>query len=124
MTLYRCLFDTYEEILAINIFIEENGMVQAIRIVSIIVDIIVKIKTKKIKLKDMLYISKMKKNFFLVNKLVLHGYKVQFDENGCFIKILDRNDVAKDFRNCNFYFIKYKKMNRIEVATFVKFSYN
>lgn len=76
---------------------------------------------KRIILKEVLHMPKMKKTLLLVSKLVLHGYKIQFDKNGCYVKTLDGQHVAKSLRDGNLYFINYKKVNGVEVAVFVDF---
>lgn len=76
---------------------EDNVIVQAVEIGSIMVDIVVKSQTKRIRLKDILHLPKMKKSLFLINKLILHGFKVHFSMNRCFIKIFDRKYVNKNF---------------------------
>lgn len=63
-------------------------MVQAIRISSILVKIIGEGQTKKINIKNILYMHNIKKNFFSMNKLNLHIFKVKFDINRYILKKL------------------------------------
>lgn len=64
MILYKYSFDTYKEFSIIKIWLEDNGMVQAIRIESIIIEIFVKDQIKRITLKEVLRVPKMKKKTF------------------------------------------------------------
>lgn len=44
--------------------------------------------------------------------------------NNFFVKTLSRDDITKYFRNKNPYFINCKKVNRVELTTFVEFSHD
>lgn len=59
-----------------------------------------------------------------MSKLVTHGYKVQFDMNGWFVRTIEGKEVAKGTKNSNLYIIICKKINGVEVATFPKFPSN
>lgn len=61
------------------------------------------------------------KYIFLINKIIFYGFKVQFDMNRYFVKILDRKNIIKGINNSNLYLFYCKKMNRLQVATFAKF---
>lgn len=64
----------------------------------------------------------MKKNILSVNKLVSPNCKIEFDKNGCFVKTLDGQHIAKGLQDGNLYFINYKKVNGVEVEIFTDFS--
>lgn len=83
---------------------------------TIAVEIVVKGMSKRMTLKDVLYVLKMKKNLLSVSKLVTNGCKVQFDMNGCFVITMEGKEVAKGTRNNNLYTINCKKINRVEVG--------
>lgn len=59
-----------------------------------------------------------------MSKIISHSYEIQFDMNELFIKTLDGQYVIKGFRNGNFYFINYKKINKIEIVAFTNFLKN
>jgi hypothetical protein len=71
-----------------------------------------------------LYVPKMKKDSLLVSKLKLFGWKLQFNINGCFVRILENQDVAKETRDGNMYIVNYNKINIMKVTTFSKFTSN
>lgn len=76
---------------------------------TIVVDVVVKGISKRIALKDVLYVPRMK-NLFQVSKLVTHGYKVQFGMNGCFIKTIESKEVTKRTRNGNLSIMNCKRL--------------
>jgi len=61
----------------------DNSIVKAIGMGFIVVEVIVKGKTKKLRLKDVFYMPKFQANLFLVRELLLRGLKVQFICNEC-----------------------------------------
>jgi hypothetical protein len=95
-----------------------NGMVDAIGMGTIVVEVVVKGTSKRIPLKDVLHVPKMKKNLLLVSKLVTHGCKVQFDMNGCFVTTMEGKEVAKGTRNGKLFIIDCTKIDGVEVAAF------
>lgn len=67
ITLYKHLFDSYEATLTSNVIFINNSPNKAIRIGSIIIELFVNEKINRIKFKDLLHISEMKKNLLLMN---------------------------------------------------------
>ena len=122
MTPYKCSFATYEPIEATSVLMGDNGVVEAIGMGSIVVEVVVGGKTKKITFKDVLHVPKMKSNLLSVSKLVMRGFVVHFNVHGCVVKSLGGDVVAKGFRNGNLYFITCKKVNGVEVAAFAQFT--
>lgn len=76
MILYKRYFNTYQPILIINVWLDNNGMVEVIRMGTITKEVVVKGTSKKITLKDVLHLPKIKKNLLLMNKLVTDECKV------------------------------------------------
>lgn len=124
MTPYKCSFNTYQPIPATKVWLGDNGMVQAIGMGTIVVEVVVKGISKRITLKDVLHVPKMKKNLLSVSKLVSHGCKVQFNMNGCFVRTMEGKEVAKGIRDGNLYIINCKRINGVEVAAFAEFPSN
>jgi hypothetical protein len=70
MTPYKCSFNTYEPIPATKVWLGDIGMVDAIGMGTIVVEVMVKGICKRITLKDVLHVPKMKKNLLSVNILL------------------------------------------------------
>lgn len=87
----------------------------------LMVEIFVKDQTKKIRLKDVLHMFNIKKNFFLMNKLVLNGFKVHFNTNRYFVKTLCCDNFSITLRDGKFYFIYWKKVSTIEIDVIARF---
>ena len=94
MTLYRAAFDTYEVITPYNVHLDDNSVVEAIGMGSIIVEAIVKGKINQIRIKNVLHVSKLHANLLSVSKLVSNGLKVQFNLNECIVKSCDGEAIA------------------------------
>lgn len=75
MVLYQYSFDIYKSILETKVLLGNNNMLQAIRIGFIVGIFFVKDQIKRIKLKEVLHISKTKK-LLLVSTLISYGCKV------------------------------------------------
>lgn len=73
ITFYRMAFDIYEVIILQNMHLNDYSVVQATRISSIIVEVVIEDKTKKIIIKDALHVLKLHTNLLLVSKLLLSG---------------------------------------------------
>lgn len=99
-------------------------MIEAIELDTNLVEIGEKNISKRNTLKDVLYVSKMKKHLLLMDKLVIYGCKVQFDMNGCFVRTMEKKEVSKDTKNDKLYIINSKKINGVDIAAFVNFQSN
>lgn len=89
----------------------DNGIVKAIGIGTIEVEVEVKGISKKIILKDMMHVPKMKKNLNLVSKLVTHVCKEQYDMKGWFLRTIECKEVGIGLTIGNVYIIIYKRIN-------------
>ena len=52
---------------------------------TIVVEILIRYKSKIITIKDALHVSKLQANFLSVSKFLFDGFKVQFNLNECII---------------------------------------
>ncbi len=76
MTPYKATFDTYEVIILQNEHMRDDSIIEAIGMGSIVIEVMVKCQTKRIKIKDTFYIRKLYANLFSVSKLLSNGLKV------------------------------------------------
>lgn len=124
IVLFKSSFNTYQQILITKVWFCDNGITEGNRIITFVIEMVVKGISKRMTLKDVLHIPKRKKNLFLVSKHLTHGYKVQFDMNECFIKTIEVKEIAKRRRDGNSYIINWKRINRIEIVEFCEFQSN
>lgn len=80
--------------------------------------------SKTIKVKNVLQVLMVKKKLFLIIKLLIHGCKMKFNMNRCFIKTIEEKLVTRETRDRNLYINNYKRFFRLEVVAFVKFPSN
>jgi hypothetical protein len=73
----------YEVIPTRNVHMGDDSIVEAIGMVSILVEVMVKGRTKKITIKDVLHVPKLHANLHSVSKILSSGCKVQFNMNEC-----------------------------------------
>ena len=117
MTPNRHAFDTYETIASRNVFMGDNGMVEALGKGSILVDSHVKGKVKKIRIYDVLHVPKLHANLLSVSKLVSRGLKVHFNKSGCVVWTQEGDMLAMAPMEANLYQMELKKVNGAEVST-------
>jgi hypothetical protein len=84
----------YEVITLRNIYLDDNSVVQAFGMESIVVEAILEDKINQICIKYVFYVPKLHANLFLVGKLVSNGLKVQFNLNKCIVKSCDGEAIA------------------------------
>ena len=117
MTPNRQAFDTYETISSRNVFLGDNGMVEALGKGSILVESQVKGKVKKIRVYDVLHVPKLHANLLSVSKLVSRGLKVHFNKTGCIVWTQEGEMLAMASLEDNLYQMQLKKVNGAEVNT-------
>lgn len=66
---YKAAFDTYEIITPYNVHLNDNNVIQAIKMDTIIVESILKGKIKHIRIKDVLHVFMLHANLLSVRKL-------------------------------------------------------
>lgn len=76
ITSYRAAFDTYEIIAPRHAHLGNDNFMEAIGIGCIIVEMMVKGKTKRICIKDVLHMSKLQANLLSMSKLLSNRLKV------------------------------------------------
>jgi hypothetical protein len=67
----------------------DDSIVEAIGMGSILVEVMVKRRTKRIKIKDVLLVPKLHANLLSVSKILLGGCKVQLNMNECIVRAFD-----------------------------------
>lgn len=94
MTSNGVAFDTYEVIAPSNVYLNDDNIVQAIGMGSIVNDVLVKGKIKRICIKYVLHMPKLKANLLLVSKVLSNILKVRFNLNECIVRHTDDEVVA------------------------------
>ncbi len=94
MTPHRAAFDTYKVIPTRNVHIGDDNIVEAIGMGSILVEVMVKVQTKKIRIKDVFHVPKLHANLLSVSKISSSGCKVQFNMNECIVRAFDGEVIA------------------------------
>lgn len=89
MTLHGTAFHTYEVITPCNVHLDNNNIVQDIRMGSIVVEAILEGKINQICIKYVLHVCKLHAKLFFVSTLGSNGLKIQFNLNKCTIKSCD-----------------------------------
>ena len=89
MTSHRAIFDMYEVIDTHNIHLDNNSVVEVIKMRYIIMKVIMRSKINRICIKYALHVLKLQTNLFLVNKPVSNSLKVQFNLNEYFVRVWD-----------------------------------
>lgn len=79
MTSHRTTFDMYEVITPYNVYLDDDSIVEAIGMGSIVLNSIVRGKINQIIIIDAVHLSNLQANFLLVSKLVLNDLNVQFN---------------------------------------------
>ena len=85
-TPYKHFFDTYEPISGHNVFMGDNGMIEAIGKGSILMETRVKGRARSIRMHDVLHVPHLHSNLLLVTKLISRGLKVHFNSLGCVMR--------------------------------------
>ena len=117
MTPNRHAFDTYESISSRNVFLGDNGMVEALGKGSILVESQVKGKMRRIRIYDVLHVPKLHANLLSVSKLVARGLRVHFDKSGCIVCTQEGEVLAMASLEANLYQMELKKVHGAEVST-------
>ena len=120
MTSHRAAFNTYEVIIPRNVHLDDNNVVGAIRMESIIMEAIVKGDINWIHIVNVLHLPKLHANLISVSKFVSNGLKVHFNLNKWIIKYYDRKAIAVELREGNFYEILVIKVHQTNAANLVQ----
>ena len=70
MTSHRLAFDIYDVLTSQNVYLGDDNILEAIGIGSIVVEVIVKGKISKIRIKKSFHVPKLHVNLLSVSKLV------------------------------------------------------
>jgi hypothetical protein len=79
MTPHRAAFDMYEVIATRNVHMGDDSIVEVIGMGSILVEVMVKGRTKRIRIKDVLHVPKLHANLLSMSKILSSGCRVQFN---------------------------------------------
>ena len=99
-------------------------MLQAFGRGIVIVDTEVKHRVKTITIKDVLHVPKLKAKLLLVTHLVLKCLHVEFSDEGSFVLLPSREEVAIIHEVNSLYQIKFSKVHVAELAALVQSSAN
>jgi hypothetical protein len=70
----------------------DDSIVEAIGMGSILVEVMVKGRIGRIRIKDVLHVPKLHANLLSVSKILSSGCKVQFNMNECIVRAFDLGD--------------------------------
>jgi hypothetical protein len=112
MTPHRAAFDMYEVIPKRNVIMSDDSIVEAIGMGSILVEVMVKGQTKRVRIKDVLHVPKLHANLLSVSKILSSGCKVQFNMNECIVRAFDGEVIAIALRDGNLYEVTFTKAYR------------
>jgi len=122
MNPHRAAFDMYEVIPTRNMHMGDDSIVGAIGIRSILVEVMVKGRTKRIRIKDVLHVQKLHALLLLVSKILSSGCKVQFNMNECIVRAFDGEVIAIALREGNLYQVTFTKVCEMHVANMAQTS--
>lgn len=87
MVFQKVTFDTYKAFAPYNVYLNDDSIVEAIGMSFIIIEILVKDKTKRFLFNDALFISKLQENLLSVSKILPNRLIVKFNLNECILKL-------------------------------------
>ena len=116
MTSHRDAFHTCRPILEKRIYLGDNGMVEALGMGEILVEVQVKGLTKKIRIEGVLHVPKLHANLLSVSKLSLGGLKVHFNLVECIVWSPSGVLIASAPREGNLYYLHFTKVNGTSMA--------
>jgi hypothetical protein len=76
----------------------------------------VKGRTKRIRIKDVLHVPKLHANLLSMSKILASGCKVQFNMNECIVRSFDGEVIAIALREGNLYQVTFTKVCEMHVA--------
>ena len=112
-------FDTYETFTSLTVHLEDDSILEAIGIGSIVAEVMVRGKINKIRINKYVHVPKLHANLLSVSKLVSNGLKVQFN-NECVIQASDAHPVAIAPREGNLYHLHVLKVYEKNAANSVQ----
>ena len=116
MTPHKVAFDMYEVIPTRNVHMGDDSIVEAIGMGSILVEVMVKGRIRRIKIKDVLHVPKLHANLLSVSKILSSGCKVQFNMNECIVRAFDGEVIAIALREGNLYQMTFTNVCEMHVA--------
>lgn len=122
MISHGAAFDTYEVIASLNVHLGGNSIIKTMRMGSIVMEVIMKSKANRIRIKDVLHVPKLQANFFSINKFLSSRLKVQFNLNECIFEISDGKTIVITPHKGNFYQINLVKVYVWNVVNLVQSS--
>ena len=116
MTPHRAAFDTFEVIPSRNVHSGDDSVVDVIEVDSIAVQVLVRGRSKKIRIKDVLHVPKLHANLLSVSKLVSSGMKMQFNVDGCTLRAPNEDVLSVAPREDNLYQVTFTNVHGVNVA--------
>ena len=116
MTFHKKVFNCYESISHPNVYLGDNGVVEAIGKGSMLVETCVDNKVKRIRIHDVLYMPKLDTDLLSVSKLVARGLNVHFNTMGCKVRTQRREVVAMATMEANLYQLDLKVVGREDAS--------
>ena len=111
MTPHREAFLTYELISNRKVYLGDNGMVDAIGMGCIVVEVDVRGQSRSIRIQDVLHVPKLHANLLSVSKLVSQDLKVQFNNKGCVLRAPNGEMIVMAPKEGNLYQLRFKTVN-------------
>jgi hypothetical protein len=100
----------------------DDSIVEAIGMGSILVEVMVKGRIKRIRIKDVLHVPKLHANLLSVSKILSSGCKVQFNMNECIVRAFDGEVIAIALPEGNLYQMTFTKVCKMHVANLAQTS--
>ena len=122
MTPHRAAFNTYEVIAPRNVHLGDDSVVEAIGVGSIVVEVLVRGQSRRIRIKDALHVPKLQVNLLSVSKLVSSGTKVQFNKEGCILRASNGDVLVQAPREGNLYQVTFTKVYEADAANLAQSS--
>lgn len=86
---------------------------------SIVMETILEDKLNRIRIRDVLYVSKLHVNLFSISKLVSNNLRVQFNLNESIVKFCDEEAIVIAPCKRNLYEINIVKVHEAEAANLI-----
>lgn len=103
ITLHKAIFGIYELIPPHDLHLDNDSVVEAIEMNFIVIKMVIRGKANRIRIMDVLHVSKLQVKLLLVSKLVSSRLKVQFNFHECIVVICDGKAIAIKLHVDNLY---------------------
>ena len=118
------IFDTNKPSSGRKMFMDDNGMVEAVGKGSVLVKTRVDGRARSIQIYDVLHIPNLHSNLLSVSKLITRALKVQFNLLGCVVKMNNREMLAMALLESNLCLLDLNMMNETKMSSLAHFEAN